>query len=249
MHIVRSLFLLTLLASLSSNLRALGAERESERTRVLIVTGGHDFEKTPFFQMFGQDAEISWEAVAHPDAQARFTPEAATKFDVLVLYDMYQPISDEAKTGFLARLKKGQGLVVLHHAIANYQEWPEYAQIIGARYYLKPTVVDGIAKKRSAYKHDVQFRIEVADPNHPVTRGLTSFDIRDETYKWFDVDPNVKPLLTTTEPESNPVIAWAKTYEAARVVSLQLGHDHFAFENPNYRRLVSQAIRWVARKS
>ncbi|HNU99585.1 MAG TPA: ThuA domain-containing protein [Verrucomicrobiota bacterium] len=43
-------------------------------------------------------------------------------------------------------------------------------------------------------------------------------------------------------------MAWAKTYEAARVVYIQLGHDHLAYENPSFRRLVANAIRWVAKR-
>ena len=109
-------------------------------------------------------------------------------------------------------------------------------------------VVDGVEKPRSAYKHDMHFKIHVADPDHPVTRGVKDFDMHDETYKWFDVASDCHPLLTTDEPESNKVIAWAKTYEAARVVYLQSGHDHFAYENPNYQRLLRQAISWVGQK-
>ena len=60
--------------------------------------------------------------------------------------------------------------------------------------------------------------------------------------------PESHALLTTEEKTSSPTIAWAKTYEAARVVYVELGHDHFAFENPNYRRLVAQAIRWTAKR-
>ena len=46
------------------------------------------------------------------------------------------------------------------------------------------------------------------------------------------------PLLTTDEPESNKVIAWAKTYEGARVVYMQFGHDHFAYENPSFQQIL-----------
>jgi type 1 glutamine amidotransferase len=77
---------------------------------------------------------------------------------------------------------------------------------------------------------------------------VKDFDMRDETYKWFDVAPDSHALLTTDEPESNKIIGWAKTYEAARVVYLQSGHDHFAYENPNYQRLVRQAILWTTHK-
>jgi type 1 glutamine amidotransferase len=53
-------------------------------------------------------------------------------------------------------------------------------------------------------------------------------------------------VLTTNEPLSNKVIAWAKTYKGARVVYIQSGHDHFAYENPNYQQIVRQAIQWAA---
>src|ERR1041385_5622155 len=94
----------------------------------------------------------------------------------------------------------------------------------------------------------MNFKIHVADPAHPVTRGISDFDMHDETYKWFDLAKESHPLLTVEQPESHEVIAWTRTYENARVVYLQSGHDHFAYENPNYQRLLKQAIRWTANK-
>ncbi len=224
------------------------AQGGAGKTRVLIVTGGHDFEKPQFFKTFDANPDITWKAVEHPNAHALLTPAAAKEWDVLLLYDMHQEISDAAKTDFLARLKEGKGLVVMHHAIANYQAWGEYHKIIGARYYLAKTNVNGIEKARSAYKHDVDIPVKIATPDHPITRGLKDYTIHDETYKWFDIFDGSQPLLRTEEPESSPVIAWAKTYANARVVYLQSGHDHKAYENPNFQTLLRQAINWVARK-
>jgi type 1 glutamine amidotransferase len=227
----------------------LNAADSGGKTHVLVVTGGHDFEKEPFFKMFKDNANITFKAAEHPNAHALLRPDAAKEYDVLVLYDMHQPISEEAKADFVARLKEGKGLVVLHHAIANYQKWPEYAKIIGARYYLEKTVVAGVEKARSLWQHDVKFKLQVAAPNHPVTKGLQDFQIHDETYKLFDVLDGCQTLLTTDEPLSNKVVAWAKTYEGARVVYIQLGHDHFAYENPSYRQLLDQAIQWTAKEN
>jgi uncharacterized protein len=225
------------------------AAKSAGKVRVLVVTGGHDFEKEPFFKLFKDNPDITFQAAVHPNAHALLSAEAAKQWDVLVLYDMHQEITDAAKAEFVARLKEGKGLVVLHHAIANYQDWPEYTEIIGAHYYLAATNINGVAKARSDYKHGVQFKIHVADPKHPVTRGMQDFDTHDETYKWFDVSEKCHPLLTTDEPESNKVIAWAKTYEDARVVFIQCGHDHFAYENPSFQQILRQAINWVGRKS
>ena len=88
-----------------------------------------------------------------------------------------------------------------------------------------------------------------ADLKHPVTRGVTDFAIHDEVYGGFEVIPQAHVLLTTDEPLNGHNVAWTKTYGAARVVYLQLGHDHQAYENPNYQRLLKQAIRWVAKRN
>ncbi len=77
---------------------------------------------------------------------------------------------------------------------------------------------------------------------------MKDFAIHDETYRLFDVAKDCHPILTTEDPESNHVVGWAKTYEKARVVYLQSGHDHLAYENPNFQQIVRQAIRWVAKK-
>lgn len=222
--------------------------RAAERIRVLIMTGGHDFETNQFFQIFKDNADFTFQAVEHPRAHAWLEPEVVRRFDVLVLYDLWQDITNPAKTNLVNWLKQDKGLVALHHSLANYQAWNEYAKIIGGKYYLEKTTVHGVEKPRSTYLHDVHFHVRVADPAHPVTRGLKDFDIVDETYGKFDVDPRAHVLLTTDAATSSPLIGWARTNGTARVVYLQLGHGHTAYENPNYRRLVAQAIRWAAKR-
>lgn len=222
--------------------------RAAEKIRLLIVAGGHDFHTNQFFQVFKDNPDVTFVAATHPDAHKLLRPESAANFDVLVLYDLWQKIDGEGKTNFVNFLKSGKGLVSLHHSIANYQEWPEYWEIVGGRYYLQPTEVDGVQKARSIWKHDVEVPVRIADPGHPVTRGVQDFVIHDETYGLFDMLPGSHALLTTEESTSAKNISWAKTYGDARVVYLQLGHDKLAYADPNFRRLVAQAIRWTAKK-
>jgi type 1 glutamine amidotransferase len=239
--------LLSIAITLSGSV-ALAAD-SGTKIRVLLVTGGHDFEQPQFFKLFTENPEITVKIAEHPRAHEFLRPESATNYDVLAAYDMHQGISETAKADLLNWLKQGKGLVVVHHAIASYQAWPEYSQIIGAHYYLEKTVVDGVPKPRSTYQHAVHFRIHVVDPANPVTNGVEDFDIYDETYNLFDVAKDVHPLLTTDEPLSNRVIAWTKNYGPARVVYLQSGHDHFAYDNPNYQRILKQALRWAAHRN
>lgn len=224
------------------------AQPANGKIRVLLVTGGHPFQKEAFLKLFQDNPDITYRAVEHPQAYAMFKPDAAKQYNVIVTYDYNQKIPEEARKDLVALLKNGKGLVVLHHAIAAYPGWPEYWKIIGAHYYLARTNINGVEKKRSAWKEGVDFRIHIADPKHPVTRGIKDYDIHDETYKWFDVARDCHPLLTTDEPESNKVIAWAKTYKRARVVYMQSGHGPSAYENPNFQQILRQAIQWVARR-
>ena len=218
----------------------------SLKLRVLLFTGGHPFEHAPFFKLFQDNSDITYQAAEPPRAYSLLRPEAASNFDVLVFYTYNRTIGAQAKADLLAWLDAGKGLVVLHHAIAAYPDWPEYWNIIGARYYLRTNiVVDGVIKARSAYKEGLHFRVHIADPSHPVTCGLSDYEFHDEVYRLYDFLPGCHPLLTVDEPRSNPVIAWARAYHGARVVYIQSGHDHFAYENPNYQKVLRQAIRWT----
>lgn len=230
---------------------AAAAESEAgatDKIRLLLVHGGHDFETNQFLAMFRANKEVTFTAVEHPKAQAWFTPDRAQEYDVLVFYDMWQNISEEAKAGLTAVLKQGKGLVALHHCMASFPKWDEYANIIGGRYHSDKWMSNGVEKPASTYLHDVDFNVRIADRAHPVTRGLKDFAIHDETYGGFEVKSDSHVLLTTDHPTSGKSIAWSRNHGPARVVYIQLGHDHQAYENSSYRQLVSQAIRWAARR-
>ena len=216
--------------------------------RIVVVTGGHDYETNQFQKLLSDIPQTAVVFVAHPTPQNWLKADSARSWDVLVLYDLWQDITDEEKGDLVARLKEGKGLVALHHSLANYQAWPEYEHILGGRYNLQKRTVDNREHPASTYQHDVDFHVKVVNPQHPVTQGVADFDIRDETYGLFDVGPQAHVLLSTEEPTNGRSIAWARNYEAARVVYLQLGHDHQAYDNPNYRRLAANAIRWTAKR-
>jgi len=221
----------------------------AQKIRLLIMSGSHPYETNQFLQLFKDNPDVTFESIIHPHALTKLRAESAKDFDVLVLHDYAQQISGEAQADFLNLFKAGKGLLILHHAIAAYPDWPEYEKILGGRYYLKPkTIVNGVEKPRSRAREGAHIPVHIADAAHPATRGLQDFELRDETYFGYDVAPDSHLLLTTTNTNNAPSLAWSRTYAGARIIYLQLGHDHFAYEDPNYRQFVAQAIRWVARR-
>ena len=222
------------------------ADSTAPRPRVLVIHGGHGFEKKPFFDMFDQNTNIvSFTQVMHTkDTSDAYDQSNLYEFDVVVLYDMVQNITEEQKKRFLGLFERGIGLVVLHHAIVNYQSWPEYERIIGGT-YPEPQDKRGHVTEQLGYEHDVDIPVKIITKNHPVTAGLTDFDLNDEIYWGYRTTSDVAPLLTTTHRKSGKPLAWARTEGKSRVVYIQLGHGRTAFKDPNYQKLLSQAITWT----
>ena len=224
------------------------AESAAEgKLRVLVITGGHAYEEGPFVAMFNSIPDIEAKHVVYPQAAELLKPELAQDADVIVFYDMWaQGISPAQQQAFVALLNQGIGVVALHHTLAAHADWPEYQKLIGGRFYIKERQVNGKTLPTSGYDHDQDIEVKVAAAEHPITRGLKDFTIHDETYSGYDTDSNARVLLTTEHPKSDRELAWVTQYGASRVFTLQLGHDHFAYEHPTYRQLIARGIRWTA---
>ncbi len=214
--------------------------------RILVVTGGHDYNKEEFNKMLESiGPRITYSVSEFPAAFDMFLPENRGKYDVLVFYHMWQKITPDQAAIFSDCIGSGKPLVALHHSICAFDDWPEYFSITGGKYFHKSTVVNGKEYMPCTYQHDLHFKVSIADKKDPVTRGIKDFEVFDEAYKGYYVEPGVKVLLTTDEAASNNVIGWSKTYGKSRVVTIQSGHDVPTFENPDFRRLLKQAIEWV----
>jgi type 1 glutamine amidotransferase len=215
----------------------------AKKRHVLIVTGGHDFDRESFFEMFDSFQEISYTKLKHPEANAQLGKINSKTFDAVVFYDMPKTISEEEKQSYLKLLKTGKGLVFLHHSQCSYQLWDEYKNIVGGKYHEEKK-----SPATSTYQHDVTFTVRITDPKHPVTKGIKDFEILDEVYGNTEVLPGVTPLLETDHPQSSKIIGWTHKIENSRIVYIQPGHDKNAWFNPNYQKLVRQAIAFVAVK-
>ena len=215
-----------------------------EKIKVAVVTGGHDFEREPFFSMFKGHDDIEYVEAQQKDHSEIFEDISGWDYDVIVLYNMTQNIPPKRQENFIKLLKQGVGLVALHHSIGSFQQWDEYRKIIGSKYYLKAT--GQIAA--STYKHDVDFTVHIADAGHPITRGISDFAVHDETYKNCGFEKDSHVLLTTDHPDSDKQIGWVRKYRKARVCTIQVGHGPSLYADPNYRQLVARTIRWSAGK-
>lgn len=212
-----------------------------------VITGGHEFEKSEFWKAFDRLNGISYSKLTQPLDDNAYSSEMIKNANVLFFYDMWQDISDHQKEDFLNLLKDGKPMIFTHHSIASYQDWDEFKKIRGGIYNLEPVMKNGMKLAASTYKHDVDLEVKILDPRHPIVDGIDEFTIRDEAYGNLEILTEVHPVMGTDHPENSPLLAWTTQYEKSTIVYLQFGHDHFAYEDPNYRKILSNTIRWLAK--
>jgi uncharacterized protein len=218
----------------------------AQPVKIMLVTGGHSYDSLQFFQMFDSLHEIEYEHFNQPHANKSLAEGAGQNYDVLVFYDMWRDISEPEKQAYLDLTKQGKPFLFMHHSLVSYQNWPEFEKILGGKYVERSPDIP--KENLSTYKHDVWIDVEVEDNTHPVTKGMKDFRIFDEVYGNYRVLPHVTPLLKTSHPESTTVIAWENSYNASRIVYLQPGHDLNAYESEEYRKLLFNAINYLARE-
>jgi hypothetical protein len=166
------------------------------------------------------------------------TPEAVRdEYDTVVFYHMLMPGPEGPIKTTLERVgMTEQGIVVLHHALLAHPEWGLWSEVVG------------IANRKFWFYHDQQIKVQVANTQHPITRGLQSWEMVDETYTMADADEGSEILLTVDHPKSMRTIGWTRQFKKSRVFCLESGHDNQAWANPNFREVLHRGISWSARR-
>lgn len=158
------------------------------------------------------------------------------------------PLPDEQKPDLVKFIKdEGKGFVAAHVALTSFETWPEFGNILGARYGGHPW-------------GNVTAPIINEDPAFPATRHFpAAFTCTDEFYLPKDysrdtirvllrLDVSKLPANTNyTRTDGDFPIAWAMTYGKGRVFYSSFGHDAKTWDDPDIYRMYYEAIKWALR--
>ena len=139
--------------------------------------------------------------------------------------------------------REGMPMIFMHHALGSYQLNDNYARMVGGKYVMPEHESD--SSLHSDYEHDIDLLIEVLDPEHPVTRGISEFTIHDEGYYNIQVHEGVHPLLGTSHPHCAPVVAWENKYHNSTNLYLIFGHDKLAYANESFKLLLTNSVQYL----
>ncbi len=212
--------------------------------RVLMTVGGVGYN-TLIVRMLKGQSDLAVTVRDVDENNIVFTADALANVDAVLMYHRDNVAEPEERSALMNFVENGGGVVVLHHAIANYPDWETWwREHVGGLYVLAGH--EGLAPSRYFY----DFR-GVARPvsEHPITERIGAFwRYADESYERLWVANEVTDLLRTTAFGSDERVAWIGPSPSNRVVFIQPGHGDPVMTDPKYLMLIEDALRWTARE-
>jgi type 1 glutamine amidotransferase len=83
--------------------------------------------------------------------------------------------------------------------------------------------------------------------DHPVTKGVKATTLLDEHYEMALDDPRAEVFLRTRSQHGVQPAGWTRE-ENGRICVLTPGHTDEAWADPQFAKLLDNALRWAARK-
>lgn len=177
-------------------------------------------------------------------------PSAAQleKTDVVIIFAADgMKIVGEQRANFEKYLQRGGGLVVLHDGVVSGDQHDWAKQVTGGSWRW-----DG-EKKTKWYEGEVG--VYFVNLDHPVVKGFSNFDWKDEIYYDLDMAPDVNVLATSFHSVfviAPQIWTYEKTWPGGSkpyrsIVSLP-GHEYVSFQSPHYTALVLRAIAWAGQR-
>jgi len=208
-------------------------------TPVAVVTGNHNFDVPGFQRMLDSIPE----SVCYLQDLDNFVADLGQfndRYRTVVFYNFHQltPVASDrlgaSTIDAIDRLaENGQGLLILHHAILAFPKWEVWNRIVG------------ISDRSFGYDPDQVVQTDISLADHPITSGLQSWQMVDETYSMNDAGGDSQVILNTDHPKSMQVLGWTRQYKNSRVFCYQSGHDNQVFADDNFRRVMAQGIDWL----
>ncbi len=227
---------------------------------VLILAGGsphaHDFEAigrslVDIITDEGHRATV----VDHPDAAAPLLtpPGPADRPDLLVMHGLWWRMegsaydrwrsdhgyatSDTWRSAVSDYVAGGGPLLAMHTTPICFDDWPEWGDIVGGAWQW------GV----SSHPPLGPVAAEVAG-DHPIVAALPAeLQLRDEVYGDLALRDGIGILLEARRhpDDSRQPIGWVHRFGRGSVVYDGLGHDEQSLGDPDHRRLITQAMRWL----
>lgn len=218
--------------------------------KILVLSGqnNHDWRTTTpkLVEILQESGRFE---VTVDEAPARLCARRLDPYDVILSnwnafgLDPKTAVWPEAtRQAYLDFVRQGKGHVVVHAGSASFPEWGEYLRLTLATF-----------KKGQTYHGPYyEFPVRFEKVRHPVTEGLEPFTTNDELWNAPELAPGAEVLASSfSETSQAGTGRWepsvlAGRYGDGRTLTIMIGHDAAAMDNPGFKKLLPRAVEWAA---
>lgn len=144
-------------------------------------------------------------------------------------------MTPEQENAIVDFVERGGGFLALHNCTGFYREGGPYLKLLGGKF--------------NGHGPPERFRVTVTDPSHAITRGVAAYEVADEQHTPIVEKSSVHILLESRSDEGVQAAAgWVREVGKGRLAYLANGHTPAALLNPEYQRLLVNAMRWCCRQ-
>lgn len=218
--------------------------------RVLILSGqnNHDWKATTpkLVAILKESGRLDVRVTEEP---GRLTAALLGSFDVLLsnwnafgLDERAAEWPEETKRAYLDFVRQGRGHVVVHAGSASFPGWKDYGRLTLATW----------KEGQSSHGPIHEFSVRMEGARHPVTAGLEPFTTKDELWNAPGLAEGADVLASSySAPEKAGTGRWepsvlAGRFGEGRSLTILLGHDAAAMDNPGFQTLLVRAVQWAA---
>lgn len=233
---------------------ALAQKKAPDGAKVLILSGGqrqhHGYREQALYLSQALEDTGQVEATICEDAAILETPAMAKYGVLVVLSDRRDPefkFTPAQQQALLSFVKGGKGYVSIHGADNAAPDWvPEWREMLGG-VFSHVGLPDSKTRKG-------EYAVEITGTAHPITKGASNFQLKDELYYHLQMKTPIEPLAVIQLNGETWPVAWAKDYGKGKVFHTVFGHRDFGpdkpdpLRNPDFGRLVVRGTLWAAGK-
>jgi type 1 glutamine amidotransferase len=213
--------------------------------KALLITGD-DVGAHPWREMSETTREIlvksgRFDVRVCEDPYILESENALKAYDVIVFTIFSRRVSElpeQAQQNLLNFVKGGKGFFVQHLASASFPKWEEFGKLCG-RHWVMGT---------SGHAARYVFKANVVNKEHPITAGLSDFDVDDELYAKLQGIGDINVLVSADSNWSHKTepLVFTLPYGKGRVVHNAFGHDRKALMTPNVQKIIARGVEWAA---
>ena len=180
-----------------------------------------------------------------------------TGVDLIMQCMTMSTIERDEFEGLRTAVENGTGLAGWHGGIADsYRNTSDYLHLIGGQFACHPGKHPDERAGEQADNY-VPYTVNVlpAAADHPITRGISDFDLVTEQY-WVLSDDYIDVLATTTQKvrpwdpwnrEVTSPAVWTRQWGQGRIFVCTPGHNLKVLEDANVSTLIERGLLWASR--